>query len=375
MKVAIIHPWFPQYRRAFFDRLVSDAEQAGMDVHIYHGDPPPEWKERGDSVSAPYATHLPTRFFRIGHRSLAFKDTAPLRRRGPYDLIVLEQAVRNLETYSVLAQNWGTVAFWGHGQTRTTAVTPAQERVKEWLTGRGAWFFAYTDKGADAVRRLGFSGDRVTVVRNSIDTAALEADIRALAPDDLTAFREKNDLSGRTGLFIGGLDHSKRLPFLLEAAEHIHEADENFRLLIAGNGGEAELVRAAARTRKWIRYLGPLSGKNKALALAASDALMMPGRVGLVAVDSLVAAVPIVTTDWPFHAPEFDYLKPGTTAVVTDDSTAAYATGVTELLSDRARLDAMRRACHTESDSYSVQHMSEQFVQGLLGALHSRVTQ
>ena len=238
MRVAIIHPWFPQYRREFFERLVGRAALEGIRVDVFHGDPPPEWQERGDAVETDYARALPTRFIPVRGRSLVLKDLTAVRRTGPYDLIVVEQAVRNLETYRLLAGS-GRLAFWGHGRTYTESVSRAQERLKQWLTRRGEWFFSYTPGGVQAVTAAGFDSARTTVVQNTLDTTALKADLAAVTDGEVADFRRAHGLTAHTALFIGGLDAPKRIPFLLAAADVAHARDPRFRLVIAGKGAHA----------------------------------------------------------------------------------------------------------------------------------------
>lgn len=368
-KVAIIHPWFPQYRAAFFENLILQAAEAGVTVHVFHGSPPPEWGERGDSVAAPYATPLPTRFIRIGKKSLVLKSLKPLKKGGPYDLVVVEQAVRNIETYALFLTGYRKkIAFWGHGRTYTEAVGRGQERLKHWLTLRGKWFFSYTSGGAEAVVKAGFPKERTTIVQNSIDTNQLRETIGKVTADQITEFSRRFDLKGKTALFMGGLDTAKRLPFLLQAAEVCHNSDADFRLLVVGDGSERYLIEAAAQDKTWIQYLGRAHGDLKSLALASAELMMMPGRVGLVAVDSFAAGLPIITTDWPYHAPEFEYLEDGRNSVVTGDSVSDFAAQSVALLRDKDYLSHLREGAHQSSKEYTVEQMVLNFCSGLQAA-------
>jgi glycosyltransferase involved in cell wall biosynthesis len=371
MRVAIIHPWFPQYRIGFFEKLVARGELEGIEFQIYHGDAPPEWKDRNDSGLSESFTRLPTRFFTFRGRTLNYKSLAPIATQKPLDLIIVEQAVRNLETYQLLIGR-APVAFWGHGKTYTVAIGAGQERVKQWLTRRGRWFFAYTSGGAEAVVAAGFPSNRTTVVQNSIDTSSLQEAIRSVNDEMLDSFNAKCDLKGKTALFIGGLDASKRLPFLMEAAALAHEHDPDFRLLIAGAGSDRVVVEQAADAVPYVTYLGALFGREKAVALRASQVLAMPGRVGLVAVDSFGAGTPIVTTNWNWHAPEFEYLNDGLNAVVTADHVDAYARALIATLQDGPFLAAMRSECLAASARYTVEAMVENFVGGVKRALESK---
>lgn len=372
-RVAIVHPWFPAYRKAFFESLVEAAARIDVEVVIFHGSAPPEWRQRGDSAQAPYAVELSTTYFPLGRKNLGYKSLKEFRRKGPYDLVILEQAVRNLETYLLLLSSYRPrLAFWGHGKSYTFAPSRAQEALKMWLTRRGTWFFAYTNGGARAVEAAGFAPSRTSVVQNSVDTEGIKRSIRDLTSEEIDNFTATHDLNGRVGLYIGGLDHAKRIPFLLEAAKIANERDEDFKLIIIGDGTDRDLVSKAALSNPWITYLGHATGKTKALALACADVIAMPGRVGLVAVDSFAAGVPIVTTDWAYHAPEFEYLEDGHTAVIAKDTPTGYAMSLVALLADRDKLWRLSRNCIEASNRYSVTEMSRRFLDGVQRYLDER---
>ncbi|TFC32017.1 glycosyltransferase [Cryobacterium sp. TMT2-18-3] len=371
MKVAIIHPWFPQYRVGFFEHLVRRGAEEGIDISIFYGDSPPEWKDRNDARASEEFTRLPTQFFHLRGRTLNRKSLRPFRAHRHFDLVIVEQAVRNLETYQ-LCFSRVPLAYWGHGKTYTMQVSEIQERLKQWLTRRGAWFFAYTSGGVEAVVNAGYPRMKTTVVQNSIDTSTLRREIEAVDVTTVATFNAQHDLHGKTALFIGGLDSSKRLSFLLEAADAAHKLDSDFRLLIVGAGIEQNLVECAAASMACVKYLGSLFGPDKALAITASQVMAMPGRVGLVAVDSFAGATPIVTTGWPWHAPEFEYLESGVNAVVAADNIDDFARALVATLQNPVTLAAMQQACIEASDRYTVEAMVENFIVGIQSALESR---
>lgn len=369
LRVAIVHPWFPQYREPFFRLLVDKAESKGINIDIFYGDPPPEWGERGDSVHASFAERLPTRFLKIRSKSLVWKST---RGRGffgaRYDLVILEQAVRNLETYLLMLRR-RPVAFWGHGRTYTVAIPSAQERLKSWLTRRGSWFFGYTRSGVESVIDSGFPVARTTVVVNSIDTTALVEGIQSITEEQLADFKKEHGLGSRTAVFIGGLDEAKRIDFLLAAARKAAELDPDFRLLVGGGGSLQAKISSAANSAEHIVYLGPVFGERKHLALKSAALIAMPGRVGLVAVDSLATGIPVVTTDWPYHAPEFEYLTPGVDCIVTPDDVGSYAEAMVFTMSSPERISELSRNALRASADFSVEAMVDNFVSGLDAAL------
>jgi hypothetical protein len=91
----------------------------------------------------------------------------------------------------------------------------------------------------------------------------------------------------------------------------------------------------------------------------------MPGRVGLVAVDSMHLQIPIVTTKYPYHAPEFEYLEVGRDCIVSEDNQEAFATEALKLLLDQQLLIQMRNSLQRKSKIYTITQMSTNFNAGV----------
>lgn len=367
--VAILHPSFPRYSIPFLTRLIAAAEAECIQIDVFGGTTPSATRARDDSDDIPFVHTLRTREWTVRGKSLFYRSPAPVL-RGEYNLVILEQAVRNIESYEMLVRmGRGRLAFWGHGRTYTQSVSPLQEALKHWLTQRSTWFFGYTQRGVDAVVEHGFPRDRTTVLNNTIDTDALRADLFTISDSEIADFSDRYDLRGTTALYLGGLDTYKRVAFLLDSAEIAHQRCSDFRLLIGGNGSDRHLVEEFVARNPWATFLGGLYGRDKALALKAAQALAIPGAIGLVALDSLVAGTPIVTTENPNHGPEFGYLADGSTAAVTSNNLQSYAEGLDAFLNDRTRQQEMSKRCEIEATRYSVDDMVQRFLTGLKSAL------
>ena len=117
-----------------------------------------------------------------------------------------------------------------------------------------------------------------------------------------------------------------------------------------------------------MRALGRLDGAEKALALRVADVLALPSSIGLVAVDSLLSGVPIVTRDNSTHGPENDYLEDGVTSIWmrADSDASEYALALVDLLEAPARLATMRQECLREAPKYSLDLTVDAFVEGVL---------
>ncbi|MDQ1181975.1 glycosyltransferase involved in cell wall biosynthesis [Rhodococcus sp. SORGH_AS 301] len=294
--------------------------------------------------------------------------------REPYDLIILEQAIRNLETFLLVAhpKTRHKIAFWGHGKNYTVARSGIEEKLKATLTNTGVWFFGYTQGGVDATVSSGYPGGQTTAVYNATDTSELRSQMASITEDELRQSGESLGLNGPTALYIGGLDEAKRIPFLLSAARMMHEKIPNFSLIIAGAGSSQSTVEDSADKFAYIKYVGNTFGREKAKLFQIADILMVPGRVGLVAVESAAAGVPIVTTKWPLHAPEFEYLTPQMDCLVSEDDVESYARTASDLLGDKQALSNLQDNCAELGKGLTIERMVEQFAHGVLSAVHMR---
>ncbi len=369
-RLLIVQPYVPAYRVPLFQRLRTELSANGIDMRLAAAIPRGDVAARGDSVTAEVADFtLHESELRLGGKTLKARHLKASLRSFEPNYVILEQAIKNLETYPLLARRLATgsprLALWGHGRSYSVQQSRVSAQLKQWLTRRGDWFFAYTETGAQSVVDGGFDPKRITVLRNTIDTEQLGRDLLAITEVELADWMAANSLTpGRTALFLGGVDAHKGIDFLMEAARELAERLPGFTLLVGGAGARVDAVRAQEQETGATRYLGRLQGRDKAMALRASDLMMVPEWVGLVAVDSLVAGCPIVTTDHPSHSPEFDYLRADSNCVVSEHS-VAHVRAVEGLINNPVRLE--RIALHAVEDAaeYTMGGMAERFVHGV----------
>ncbi|MFE0105749.1 glycosyltransferase family 4 protein [Streptomyces sp. NPDC059009] len=361
-RVAVVEPYLARYRVPLYRQLAVDLRARGVDLVVAHGQATGAQARRTDGVSVPGAVVLRQRSLRVGRRELLWRELGELA--SSVDVLVLDQALRNLENHLWLGRRRGpAVALFGHGGTYTVAQGRLARAAKRGMTRGADWFFAYTDAGGEDVVRDGFPRARVTVVRNAVDTGEVAGARERVTEREMAEFRARHGLVvGRTCLFLGGFDAAKRIPLLVAAVERIERQLPGFRLLMAGDGELRELVRGASA----VVDLGPVArAEDKALLGAVSELLLMPGRVGLCAVDSFALRTPVVTAEWPFHSVEFEYLEHGRNAWVVRGGEREFAAAVVELLRDGERVERLRAGCVEDAARYTVEGMSERFADGL----------
>ncbi|MET7514577.1 glycosyltransferase family 4 protein [Streptomyces sp. NPDC005480] len=372
-RVTFVTPMLSEFRHAFFRRLAEDLADVEVDLTVAHGRPyNSDMSSRADAVDMEGAVQLPQFSLRVGGRPLVYKRLGPLFHSS--DVLVVDQALRNVELYpQLIRQRLGrgpVISMWDHGRTYSKPQSQREQQLKFAFTRQARWFFAYTEGGARSVVEHGFPQDRTTVVQNSIDTTAVRKAYEQVTSGQLARIRDEYDLTpGRTALYIGAISSTKRIRFLLEAADAVARLLPGFRLLVAGQGEEMATLQAWAARSAAVVPVGQAFGERKALLGAAAEVLLMPGLVGLCAVDSFALETPVVTTQWPYHGPEFEYLEDGRNALVAPDDPEQYAACVAELLGSPERLDAMRRECREDARRYTVEEMSRRFTDGLVRLL------
>ena len=172
-RVTLVLPYLTPYRLPFLRLLRTELAAGDVELTIAHGSPTGPSAARQAEPRLPGAVPLRQHAVQLAGRELLWHRLGDLARRS--DALVLPQSLHHLRLYPLLATRPARIGLWGHGRTHVSAHGRAEQRAKAALTRRAGWFFAYTDAGADYAEAAGLSRERITVVRNSIDTGALVA--------------------------------------------------------------------------------------------------------------------------------------------------------------------------------------------------------
>jgi glycosyltransferase involved in cell wall biosynthesis len=366
--VKILYPWMPDYRVDFFRELVKLGLEDRIYYQVFAGSPPRE-------LGKPEAQQHAFEFFQVRSKEITLFRRSIIRYQvdkswRKADLVVVEHSVRSLNTWLwTLFARPKKIAMWGHGRTYTKRKYGFEEKIKDWLTRKSDWFFSYTEGGKKALIEIGYPQHQITVINNSSPISIQLKSIN-LEPKEIDSFSEHYDFQGkRLGVFIGAFSKDKRIDLILEAAQIVAQAIPNFVLVFFGEGPEGYKIEEASRTMPWIK-IGPYATPEilKLIGLNA-DVILMPGRVGLIAVDSFALGVPIVTTDFSYHAPEFEYLRHDENSIITEDNVLQFANGVIALLQDSEKKNRLVQQCKEDSERYSIDSMARSFHDGVKSSL------
>jgi glycosyltransferase involved in cell wall biosynthesis len=369
-KAVILQYRLLHYRIRLFELLRERCTQLGIDLHVVHGQPTEREAPKKDTGQLAWADVVTNRYADIGGKDVVWQPF-PARHRDAA-LIVTMQENRLLSNYPLLLGPRGEdvrVAYWGHGRNFQSARPDGlRERWKRSLVGRVDWWFAYTELTRHILLADGYPDERITVLNNAIDNERFERDLAAVSPEVRQSLKREigaNANAGAIGLFCGSLYPDKRLDYMIAAADLIHAALPDFQLVVIGDGPSADIIRTALPTRPWLRWLGALTGRDKAQWFAVADLVMNPGAVGLHILDAFCSGAPMVTARDSRHGPELAYLENGVNGLIVDGDAQAYADAVISLLSERPRLDALKRHALADARRYSLGNMVEHFATGI----------
>jgi glycosyltransferase involved in cell wall biosynthesis len=366
--IGVIQPFVPTYRVGLFDAIAERLERHDLTLEVWHAQPRGRVAARGNATIGPWSVPIQQHRLSVGTRNVTFRAIHARARRAR--AVIAGLASTNVETYGLALDPAVRLMLWGHGRNYTAENSGLDARVEGFLRGRSKHIFVYTNSGRDHLIAVGDRPEDITVVQNSTDTTRLHAALGRFSADDAAALRRELQIENHAvGLFVGAFDAPKKLPLLIEATDLIHRERSDFVLLMAGAGPDEAYVREAAASRDYVRFIGRANPDRLAHLSTLADIVMMPGRVGLVAVDALALGLPVATTTFKFHAPEADYLRPGIDSIWTDMSATAYAAGVLEVLASPARLQALSAEAALRGQEFSVEKSADNFVAGVLTGL------
>lgn len=373
-RVLVIQRRMTEYRVPLFERMRDQLGANGIRLDVAYGRADNAETERNDEGVLPWAHRVVGNSFHLGVARLIYQNiSADLLRQQ--NLVVIPHEASMLLNYRLLARRLSgcetNYAFWGHGRNlKVTGRRWLSEAIKKRSSTFVDWWFAYTSLSVQGILREGFPENRITCLNNSVDTKQLVEWRTGIGVAEQQALRRTLGLNGtHVGIFLGSLSIEKRLPFLFEAADKIHEKLPAFELLILGDGPARSSVIKELATRPWCKWLGAKHGREKVLYLSLGHVLLNPGMVGLGILDAFAMRLPLVTTDCGIHSPEIAYLHSGVNGLMVSNDAHEFAIEVTHVLLDTARRNTIADAASQDLKFYSLEKMCDNFCDGIASAL------
>jgi glycosyltransferase involved in cell wall biosynthesis len=314
-----------------FEKLNTLLAADGIDLDIVAGTPRGDQGLRGDSLTPSWLRQVDDRSIRLGARSIDVADHH--KAWAESDAVIVGLVGSSISANrAVLESIRGTrkVGLWGHVKSYVSRPNAVDALVERWQMRHADHVFAYTQVGADFAAKSGVPRARISPLMNTIDTASLAAARDQLSPADMCKFSEEHSLTpGKVLAYVGGFDASKRVDFLARSLDTLYGIDPRVKILAAGQGAQFALLNSAIE-RGQVIPLGYIGNLEKALIGRTASGLISPGRIGLLAVEALVLGLPVITTDWPYHAPEAEYLREGISRLTAPNEEGAFGAFLAE---------------------------------------------
>lgn len=363
-RIVIVQKRIPRYRVNFFQMLRRELTAQGHELRVLVGRPSPSETARRDSGELDWAEPIASHYL-LGEKVCLQMIPEDARHA---DLIVLtheNKLIYNL--WLTYVRRPHRVAYWGHG---ANLQSESQEGLRERFKRRTAlvadWWFAYTGMTRELLESIGFPGERISVLNNSIDTGQLATAIASVDPLRQQALREQYGLRGRkVAIYIGSIYRDKRLDFLLDSFDAARRRVPELSLLVVGDGTDRSGIEARIHSIEHAHYVGPAWGDLKAQLLSISDIMLNPGAVGLGILDSFASGRPLITTDCGTHGPEIAYMDSGRNGLMSADHVGAFTEAVVQLASNDALREELGREAAADSRRYTTQAMTAAFVDGI----------
>jgi len=351
--VSIIQREIPHYRVPFFSQLSAQGEREGFRITVFSAaDPGPPWNEFRHRT-------LHSRFVGPGNGGLWLQGLTEAVTGS--DIIVAPQELQCLNVPYLWARrrkvcrSW---IWWWHGYNfqaaqRASWSLAVNESAKRFMTRHADGLITYTESGADYWRRNGMPVERVRPYYNTIDVEGIRGAASKVSEEELAEARATLELGrARVLLFSGRLYAEKRVDFLLRAFGLLQQGEPDAALLIIGDGPERkklEGLREELKLRR-VHFLGACTDPGRlGVYFRLAELLVIPGLVGLAIVHGYAFGLPLITTDYPGHSPEIEYLTLET-GVMTKQNIEAYAAVIETLLKSPDQLKLMRAAAIRAGD-------------------------
>ena len=356
-RVLFVQKFVPHYRLPLFERLRSQLEQEGIEFKLIFGEPDPFEGSKVKMAYPAWGDKVDSKIIKVFGRFLYWQGVVFKLKKG--DVVIVEQAAKLLDNYPLFfLQQIGFVrlCYFGHGRNfQDKYELTISRRIKQLMVRRISKWFAYTKMSVDALLQQGVSAEKIVSVNNTLE---LNSNVKV---ENVT--RKLNQF-----IYVGGLYKDKRIRLLLDSVALVKSEVAEFEFHVVGNGPDAQLVREFSKANPWCVYHESLYGDERDRLLYESSAILMPGLVGLIAVDSFHFACPILTTDCGQHSPEFVYLENRVNALILDNEGRAdsYAEQILTFIRDTQLSEKVRQGCRLSASQYTIDDTASRFVSGIL---------
>lgn len=388
IKVALIQPVIPVYRVALFEYL---SQFENIEITCFHSrgskygakDVGKDLAVKNEIVPALY---LPFR------AAPAYQCVIKRVARGSFDVVVCTQGINNIATLLLWQLrkifNYKFV-WWGIGFDPYRQKDPYSKpekfvnklivRLKDFVWKRSDSLLVYSEEGKRYSIDRKIPQEKIFTLNNTVHVEKMWQEAKSIQDDDIQECKKQLGLTGSSFifLFVGRLHNRKEVPFLIEAFSRVTDELKNAKLIIVGDGEERQKVQGLIKTlglEQQVILLGAIYDHRRLAELfLASDAVTLPGQVGLTVMHSFVYGKPVITKKSDSYSPELEYLKHGINGIkLADNQLESYAKAMKEIYLDVGLRDMLSDGAYKTAKKATMRNMAESFRKGIVCAVQGK---
>ncbi len=216
--------------------------------------------------------------------------------------------------------------------------------------------FLYGNKAKVNMEQLGFRGEKLHVIFNSInykESFKLRTDLKS-EPVFKNYFKNDDPVL----VFIGRLTKVKRLELLISAHQILMNRGVKCNVVLIGDGEAFTILLSQVRKYNQIdRYwfFGPIYDEIQVSRLLFnSDICISPGNVGLTAIHAFSYGLPVITNDnYDFQMPEHEIIEEEVTGMFFEENSSDFlASKIEWWLKNKKDREEIRRLCYQKIDNF-----------------------
>lgn len=314
-QIAVIYDSFPHYRTG----IIRELSQSATYQYLFVGAraaPNEEGIKRWDPEEG--VSFLATKLYYPFGRCLIQSKVISLALRRDIDSVIFLGDAVFVTTWvaAIIARLTGKkVFFWTHGWTELDVGIKKLFRISFYRLANTLLLYGHHAKQLGLT--FGFRQERMHVIYNSLDCRTQVAIRASIDEEELRSIRTSlfAELSDNPILICTGrLIPVRHLNLLLDAMSFLKKEGFPVNLILVGDGPDAPLLRRQSKCGNLsVNFYGSCYDEQVLARLfMVSDLLVMPGRIGLAAMHSLVYGTPVVVHDNPNdQGPEWEAVMPG----------------------------------------------------------------
>lgn len=216
--------------------------------------------------------------------------------------------------------------------------------------------FVYNNRSRNLMVEGGISSQKIVTVYNSLDYEKQVVIRNKLRPSGIYQkhFGNKRPVI----IFLGRLTKVKRLEWLIDALKLLRQREENYNLVLVGDGENRIFLEKRAEEKgisEFVWFCGACYDERKnAEYFYNADLCVSPGNAGLTAIHSLMYGCPVITNDdFNHQMPEFEAIQKGRTGdfFLNDDIESLAKTITNWFRSSSSNRELLRQKCYAEIDA------------------------